>query len=321
MRFLVIGDPLEGLLPATDTGLTIARESLLRGHEVHWAVPSDVVLAGTEPVARTCRLRPFERGARALHGDVDDAGPVADFDVVWVRKDPPVDWRYVSLCWLLTTVETRTLVVNRPSLLVRLHEKMVQFDAVAAGFLREDEVAPAWLLTGPETPLPEQRSPHGWITKPWLGHGGRDVARWDSLEEVAAARDRLLADGSFVVLQPFYPEVTGDTGDRRLFYVDGEYAGDFVRRPARGSIEANLARGGSAHLVNLTRDERKTVDRLGEYLESVGIVLAGADLIAGRITEVNITAPTGLETLQDLTGARLGKRLVEVVEGMVAGKE
>ena len=44
---------------------------------------------------------------------------------------------------------------------------------------------------------------------------------------------------------------------------------------------------------------------------------AGADMIAGRISEVNVTAPTGFETFEELEGERLGQRLIGFVEFLV----
>ena len=321
MKFLVIGDPIDVLAPATDTGFSIVRASLARGHEVHWAVPEDLVLCGTRVETRSLHIEACEGGSSPRSAARAGRHEIADFDAVWVRKDPPVDWKYISLCWLLALEERDTVIVNRPSLLLRHHEKMIPFDAFRAGFLREEEVPRTYLLTGADSPLPQDKHAGEWITKPWLGHGGRGVVKWDSLDTLRdeGTRTRLHDDGEpYTLLQPFSPEVM-TSGDRRIFLVGGEYNGHFARIPAAGSIEANLARGGGARRDEMTAAELDTVARLGEYLRSIGIDFAGADMIAGRITEVNITAPTGLETFVELGGEEVGDHLVALVEKLVDG--
>ena len=315
MKTLIVADPLDALNPAADTGLTILRDSLDRGHEVYWATIENVILEGSRVVTHATAIESCDRKALPEASRDLTTFAVADFDLVWARKDPPVDWKYISMCWLLALEEVSTVIVNRPALLLRHHEKMVPFDAHRSGFLNADDIMPMYLMTSPTAKIAPEEKADEWVTKPWLGHGGRGVVKWDSLDAIQAARAGEEST-NYELLQKFLPDVQ-KTGDRRLFYIGGEYVGDFVRMPAAGSIEANLAQGGSARLAPLTPKELDTVRRLGDYLKSVGIVLAGADMIAGRISEVNITAPTGFETFEELIGERLGQRLVGFVEYLV----
>jgi glutathione synthase len=314
MNFLIIGDPFETLNPKTDTGLAIARDSMARGHAAFWSTLEDVSLAGVRVEARARAVIECRRGCLPKIAETVGFRQIDSFDVVWIRKDPPVDWKYVSLCWLLSMEEKETVIVNRPSLLLEYHEKMIPFRALREGYLRDSEVMSTHLVTGRHSRPPKAGANAEWITKPWLGHGGRGIEKWESLERFLSTE---LGDfdenEAYLMLQRFYPEVR-ETGDRRLFYIGGEYVGGFIRIPAAGGIKANLASGGTAVLKEITPKELDTAKRLGEYLKSIGIVLAGADMIDGRITEVNITAPTGFETYFDLCGERLVERLVDFVE-------
>jgi len=320
MKFLIIGDPIEGLLPRTDTGLTIVRASLARGHELFWAIPEEVSLSGVRVEANTRAVLACQRGSLPETADAQVVQRIDSFDAVWIRKDPPMDWKYISLCWLLSMDQSETVIVNRPSLLLEYHEKMVPFRAVHAGFLRDDEVISTHLLTGPRSRLPEQSGDSEWISKPWLGHGGRGVTKWESLARFREEGFRELENGeSYLMLQRFFPEIRR-TGDRRLFYIAGSYAGSFARIPAPGGIKANLASGGTAVRQEMTAQQLDVVERLGAYLRTIGVVLAGADMIDGRISEVNITAPTGFETFFELEGKQPIDALIAFVEQLVRNR-
>ena len=103
VRVLFILDPLERLELAGDTSYGLMLEAAARGWEV-WtcqighlglvgddavvdAVPTIVTLGGTPAEAFQIEARAAER--------------LADFDVVMMRKDPPVDVAYLHATWIL----------------------------------------------------------------------------------------------------------------------------------------------------------------------------------------------------------------------------
>ena len=320
MKWLIIGDPLETLLPATDTGLSLLREAHSRGRDVHWATPGGVILNGVSIEVSTQFVTESIPGALPKTKIEKKPSKIDDFDCVWIRKDPPVDMNYISLCWLLAHAENSTVILNPPSLLLRFHEKMIPYEAHRAGYLNEDEVVPTSLWTGESSPTPATDGENAWISKPWLGHGGRDISKWDSIDHFLKALENFQnIHTDPLMLQAYYPAIK-KTGDRRVLFIGGKYVGDFVRFPAGDSLEANLSRGGRAAQVEMTASEKETTSRLGDYLKSIKIALAGADFIDGRVTEVNITAPTGFETLRQLQGIDLGAQLVDFTEKLVAGK-
>ena len=69
----------------------------------------------------------------------------------------------------------------------------------------------------------------------------------------------------------------------------------------------NMRIGGQAIATDITKRERELCDILGEKLKADGILLAGLDTIAGQLIEINVTSPTGLRTLDKLTGADAGE--------------
>ncbi|NBT60104.1 glutathione synthase, partial [bacterium] len=49
-------------------------------------------------------------------------------------------------------------------------------------------------------------------------------------------------------------------------------------------------------------------------MKKVGIVLAGVDLIGSKVSEINITSPTGFLSYQKLAGDNLAVDVLETIE-------
>jgi len=306
MNFLIIGDTMRNIKPKTDTSLALVREALTRMHEVHWATPEDLFLWEGRVMARVSSISGCAEGTLPAMEDIKEFQAVNGYDGVWIRKDPPFDSSYLSLCWLLALEENNVPIFNKPSVLLRYHEKLIPLEAVEKGFLRADEIIPSFLPTGRRLPVPSNFPKGESVTKPFLGHAGKDV-------ELHSAPH---SPEPYFFLQPLQKEIY-KTGDRRVFILNGEVIGSFVRLPAEGEIKSNIAAGGHGILKDMTKKERDVVDRLSEFLKEIGVIFAGVDVINERISEVNITSPTGFMTFQELGGRRLAPQVLEFCEGMV----
>lgn len=310
MRILIIADELSQLRPKNDTSIALAAESLQRGHQVWWSDSDKVSLRGHAPVVQAAPVR-----AAVLKVlpqlEAWERYPLTAFDAVLIRKNPPFNEEYIRLCWFLAPYETRLVISNRPSLLVHHHEKMIPIQAVAAGLLRSEEIIPSCVSRDAAMVadfMAEQNAP-AWIMKPWTGYGGHGVRKVDS---TAGVIDAVGSSDQLMIVQPFLPTIATN-GDRRIFYIDGEIAADFVRLPQAGGFISNLASGGRAEFRPMDGPTRDRAERLGQFLCTVGFDFAGADLIDGYVSEVNVTSPTGLVSLLDLGGPNLVPRVLDTM--------
>jgi glutathione synthase len=306
MNFLIVGDPIRDLKPKSDTSFGMIREAVMRAHTIHWCTAEDLMLWDGRVMARVEEITGCAENSHPATETVKELQSVNSYDGVWIRKDPPFDSSYMSLCWLLSLEENNVPFLNKPSLLLRYHEKMIPLEAVEKGFLRKEEVIPTFLPTGRRFNVPSDFPKGEAVTKPWLGHGGIGVEKLESPK----------SPEPYHFLQPLQKEVTR-TGDRRIFILNGEVIGSFARIPAEGDIRANLAAGGKAVLREMTKTEALVADRLGDFLKEVGIMFAGADMIGEKISEVNITSPTGFQALNELGGRRLAPLYVTFAEELV----
>ncbi len=313
MRLLFVADALESLKPAGDSSLAMARAAMKRGHEVLWATDSDLAYALDGVVVRARRLVP-EKGDMPSSTSAGTLR-VRDLQGVFIRKDPPFDQSYVRVCWLLALEEERVVQFNRASLLLRYHEKLLPLEGLAQGMLAPSDLIPTFIGAHPEAEKYfEANHTAQVVTKPFLGFGGRDVV----LQKTEAYRGKGATLGDCFI-QPFADEVLS-SGDRRVIFLDGKAIGNFVRMPAKGGFVSNLAQGGSALSVPMSADELKLCDKVGKLLKALHIDFAGADFIGPKVSEINITSPTGLRQVESLEKTDPASLVIEAWEKRISRK-
>jgi glutathione synthase len=308
MRHLFIVDPLPGLSPDADTSVMFMREAARRGHRV---ATCDVAALSVGPGGRACaswvetRVREsrdwYELGAAG-------AGALGEFDVVWMRKDPPYDLNYFFVTHILDLVPASTLVVNAPRGLRDVTEKLF--------ILAFPDLCPESLVSRNISELLAFREKLGgeMIIKPLDGCGGEGVfhlTREDrnvqALLELGTKRGT-----TYQLAQRYIPEVRD--GDKRIIVVEGEPIGAVLRVPQHYESRANFHVGGRAAKTTVNAREREICARIGPALRAHGIVFAGLDVIGDFLTEVNVTSPTGIQEINRLDDARLETLVLDAVE-------
>jgi glutathione synthase len=303
-RCLFVADPLGGLRVQSDSSLALLREGQKRGWQTYWATPDTLSFHNGDVHVRA-RLVATARPDALPTTASEQSMPVAGFSLVFVRKDPPFDTSYLRMCWWLGLEESRTRFVNAPSLLVRFHEKLLPWEAVARGFLRKEQVVPTYTAdVDAVQALFAEYPERDYVLKPFFGFAGSSVERWNG---------RTLSGREAQLAQPFQKAIHS-RGDRRVLYAFGERIGDFVRRPPEGGFVSNLAAGGSAERLPMSPEETAVAEGLGRFLASLGMAFAGADLIGDRLSEVNITSPTGILALKQLENIDGAARLWDALE-------
>ncbi|OGQ24376.1 MAG: glutathione synthase [Deltaproteobacteria bacterium RBG_16_71_12] len=316
MRFLTVMDPLPSVNPTTDTTFAILEEAQARGHENLVCGLSALRCEGRRGFARACpatvrRPTAEDRSHAALGAAVDVA--FDDVDVIWMRKDPPVEDSYLSACLLLDRHDpARTVVLNDPAGLRVAHEKLWALFA--------DDLGPATLVSSSPRDLVEFVRARGrGVLKPLHLMGGIGVLAFDADDRnLRSAADLLTEDGRRPALaQEYLPEAR--QGDKRVIVLDGEPVGAVLRVPRDDDVRANLHAGAVAVRAEVDDDDRRICARIGPQLRRLGLYLAGIDVIGGKLTEVNVTSPTGVQQLDRLDG-RVGRDRViaRIVDGAEA---
>ena len=297
MDVVVVMDGPEKVVPATDTSFGLAIAAIELGHRCWHCAPADLSVVDGSVRARVREIRPDAEAIDPLGlggpTDVD----LASVDVVLVRLDPPFDQDYLHLTLLLDLVADATLVVNSPHGLRQANEKLYA--------LRFPSVTPPTVVTADRHRLLAFAVEHdGAVVKPLDGHGGRSVLVVRPGDENAPSiLDTVTARGTMpVVAQRYLPGVR--KGDKRILLLDGEPLGAVLRRPTGDDFRANICVGGAVEATELDDDDHRIIDAMAPALRADGLHLVGIDVVDGHLTEVNVTSPTGLRQLCELSGAR-----------------
>ncbi len=308
MRHLFIVDPVPGLKPEADTSIAFMREAKRRGHGVSTCgVPDLSVGPAGRTRSRWCEIRVRE-GRDWFEIGAQGAGELAEFDVVWMRKDPPYDLNYFFVTHLLDLVPPTTLVVNAPRGLREVTEKLF--------ILRFPEICPESLVSRSIPELLEFRHKLGgeMVIKPLDGCGGEGVFHLTPEDRnVQVILELGTRHGTtYKIAQAYVPEVR--EGDKRIILVEGEPVGAVLRMPLHWETRANFHVGGTAAKSVLTARDREICARIGPALREFGIVFAGIDVIGRFLTEVNVTSPTGIQEINRLDGVALERLVLDAVE-------
>jgi len=296
LRVAVQMDPLESVDIHGDTTFALMETAQARGAKLWSYHPDDLAYDDGRVIAhaRPTQVQrvPAEPG---VFGEAARIDLGADVDVVLMRQDPPYDMAYITAAHLLELITAETLVLNDPAWVRSSPEKLLPLDF-------PELIAPT-LVARSMTALRAFRERHGdIIIKPLYGNGGAGVFRlrpddgnFNALIEMFHERNR-----EPVMAQAFLPAVS--KGDKRVILIDGEPVGAINRVPQKGETRSNMHVGGVAEPAELDADDLRICAAIGPTLRERGLVLAGIDVIGGRLTEINTTSPTGIQELKRFSG-------------------
>jgi glutathione synthase len=300
-------DPIARINVRGDSTFALLLEAQKRGHGLSYYTPDKLSLRGEEVVAPVQALT--VRDEVGDHFTLGEARrrPLAGFDVVLLRQDPPFDLAYITSTHLLERIHPKTLVVNNPASVRNAPEKLF--------VMNFPQLMPPTLISRDLDEINSFRDEHGAVVmKPLHGHGGAAVFRvmpqdmnFGSLFDMFSVTFR-----EPWVIQRFLPEVK--QGDKRIILVDGEFAGAVNRVPAPDDLRSNMVRGGAAKATELSDREREICTTLGPALRERGLLFVGIDVIDGNLTEINVTSPTGIRAVANLGGPDVAAKIWDTIE-------
>jgi len=301
VKLLFIIDPLDRLGLAGDTSYALMLEACARGWEVFTCQLEHLGMVHDDACATAVRTMVVEAETPAEAFTIGDQAEfrLGEFDIVLMRKDPPVDVAFLHATWILEHARGKTLLVNDPRGLRDLNEHLA--------VLRFPTLTPPTIVTRSASKLREFRDACGGaiVVKPVDGYGGLGifVVRAGDPNASSIIETSTGAGTRWTIAQKYLPEAV--EGDKRILLADGEYMGAVLRVPGEAEARGNLHVGGRAVKAELTARDREIIDGVVPTLKSFGQVFVGLDVIGGYLTELNITSPTGVRHI-----ARLDERNV-----------
>lgn len=300
-------DPIGSVNISADSTFRIALEAQGRGHSLFYYTPDRLAFVEGRVVARgwPVTLR-REAGNHVSYGDEQEVD-LAEFDVVWLRQDPPFDMGYITTTHLLDMIHPKTLVVNDPFWVRNCPEKLL--------VLQFPDLIPPTAIARDLATIRAFKAKHGdIILKPLYGNGGAGVFRLDPNDRNLSSLFELFTSMSRepLIVQKFLPDVA--KGDKRIILVDGAPVGAINRVPQAGETRSNMHVGGRPEKIGLTARDLEICAAIGPTLKEKGQIFVGIDVIGDYLTEINVTSPTGIQELERFDGTNTAERIWQVIE-------
>ena len=300
-------DPIMGVDINADSSFRLAEEAQTRGHTLFYYSPDHLAYQEGRITARGYDMT-VQRvaGTPAVLGEEREVD-LADFDVVWLRQDPPFDMHYITSTHLLDRLKGQTLVVNDPFWVRNYPEKLLVLDF--------PELTPPTAIARDLDTIKAFKAKHGdIILKPLYGNGGAGVFRLDANDRNLTSLHELFTGFSRepLIVQKFLPDVSN--GDKRVILVDGEAVGAINRVPAAGETRSNMHVGGRPEKIGLTERDLEICAAIGPLLKEKGQIFVGIDVIGDYLTEINVTSPTGIQELERFDGVNIAEKVWQAIE-------
>lgn len=300
-------DPIGDVNIDADSSFRLAEEAQARGHTLFFYTPDHLAYQEGRVTARGYDMT-VQRvtDTPAILGEMREVD-LSEFDVVWLRQDPPFDMHYITSTHLLDRIAETTLVVNDPFWVRNYPEKLL--------VLNFPDLTPPTTVAHDLPTIKAFKEKHGdVILKPLYGNGGAGVFKLTREDRNLSSLHELFKSFSRepLIVQKFLPDVS--KGDKRVILVDGAPVGAINRVPAEGETRSNMHVGGRPEKVGLTARDREICDRIGPLLKEKGQVFVGIDVIGDYLTEINVTSPTGIQELERFDGVNVAGQIWDVIE-------
>lgn len=155
------------------------------------------------------------------------------------------------------------------------------------------------------------------VVKLLEGTQGIGVVLCETRKAAESVIEAFLGLKTDILVQEYIKEAGG--ADIRCFVIGDKVVSSIKRQAAPGEFRSNLHRGGSAEVVKITPEERKTAVRAAKVM---GLEVAGVDILRSNhgpvVMEVN--SSPGLEGIENATGKDIATLIIRHIEDSIVDK-
>ena len=307
MNFVFLMDPLSTVIMEKDTSFNLMLAAYRKGHRVYFLPDGGMTLRDgkiffhvQEVIPQISSANPFIRKNQVVLNE-------KNVHAVFVRSDPPFDGQYLLNTWLLDHLPKRIPVINSPSGLRVVNEKIwaAQFTALI----------PPTLIGRHKQDLVDFIHKHKHVVvKPTDGHGGKAVFQIKAGEPntnviLETVTENFTRD---IVMQKYVAE--SQKGDKRILLLNGEPLGAVLRLHAQDDHRNNIFAGGKTYSTQITARDKKIISVLKPHVRNRGLYFVGIDILGDYLVEVNVTSPTCLQEMNYLYKQHLENKVIAFVE-------
>ena len=285
------------LNPITDTSIFLANEIQNKNYRIFYYDPKNLSIINSKVIAEgffikfTYKQKKFFKIIKKQKLDLTKC------KFILIRQDPPFNLEYISTTYILDSIKTKVRVVNDPSSIRSISEKL--YSAKYQKFM------PNTIFTQNINEIKKFfKKNKKVILKPINSYSGNNIHLLKKFD--VKLIKKFIKKHDYIICQKYLPKIIH--GDKRVFLINGKIVGAISRVPKKGSFLSNMSKGARPINTRLTRVEKKISKLIANNLRKENIFFAGIDFIDQKLNgDINVTSPTGLKTYYDLTNINLAK--------------
>ena len=285
------------LNPVTDTSVFLAHEIQNKNYKIFYYDPKDLSIINSKVVAAGCFIEFNYKNKKFFKILKKQKLDLTKCKFILIRQDPPFNLEYISATYILDSIKDKVQILNNPTSIRNVSEKLYS--------VKFQKYMPNTIFTQNIDEIKNFFKKHKKvILKPIHSYSGNDIHLLTSFN--LKLIKKFIKQHDHIMCQKFIPKIS--EGDKRVFLINGKVCGAISRVPKKGSFLSNMSKGAKPINIKLTKIENKISKLIAKDLKKQNIFFAGIDFIDQKLNgDINVTSPTGLKTLYDLSGINLAK--------------
>lgn len=285
------------LNPVTDTSVFLAHEIQNKKYKIFYYDPKDLSIINSRVIAAGFFIEFNYKNKKFFKILKKQKLELTKCKFILIRQDPPFNLEYISATYILDTIKDKVKILNNPTSIRNVSEKLYS--------VKFQKYMPDTIFTQNIDEIKNFFKKYKKvILKPIHSYSGNHIHLLTSFN--LRLIKRFIKQHDHIMCQKFIPKIS--KGDKRVFLINGKVCGAISRVPKKGSYLSNMSKGAKPINIKLTKIENKISKLIAKDLKKQNIFFAGIDFIDQKLNgDINVTSPTGLKTLYDLSGINLAK--------------
>ena len=297
----VQGNHPSKLNPTTDTSVFLANEIQSKKYKIFYYDPKDLSVINSKIIAKGFFIK-FDYTKKKFFKILNRQKlDLSRCKFILIRQDPPFNLEYISATYILDTIKDKVKIINNPTSIRNVSEKLYS--------VKYQKYMPSTIFTQNMDEIKNFFKMHKKvILKPIHSFSGNDIHLLNKFN--LKLIQKFIKQHDHIMCQKYLPKIS--KGDKRVFLINGKVCGAISRVPKKGSFLSNMSKGAKPINIKLTKTENRISKLIAKDLKKENIYFAGIDFIDQKLNgDINVTSPTGLKTLFDLSGINLAKTFWE----------
>ena len=285
------------LNPKTDTSVFLANEIQKKNYRIFYYDPKNLSIINSKVVAEGFFIK-FNYNNKKFYKILKKQKlNLIKCKYILIRQDPPFNLEYISSTFILETIKNKVKIINNPTAIRNISEKLYS--------VKYQRFMPNTIFTQNIKEIKNFFKKNKYvILKPIHSFSGNDIHLLNKFKLKFV--QKLIRKHNYIMCQKYLPKIS--KGDKRVFLINGKICGAISRVPQKGSYLSNISKGATAKNTQLTKFEKRISKLIAKDLKKDQIYFAGIDFIDQKLNgDINVTSPTGLKTLFDISKINLAK--------------